>query len=268
MVLYHKLDELKMAIRKMNNLAVAFSGGVDSTFLLKVAHTELKENVMAVIAHSPTYPEREFNEAIEFVKDNHIHYEVIFSEELTAVEFTSNPTNRCYYCKKELFSKIIDIAKENGMQNVADGTNFDDTEDFRPGMIATKELNVISPLLDAGLTKSDIRILSKEMALSTWNKPSFACFATRFPYGQEITPSKLKMVEKAEQFLIDQGFRQVRVRHHGDVARIEVAPEERQKFFNEELLDSVYKELKTIGFLYVSLDLKGYRTGSMNETVQ
>lgn len=267
MDLYGKFNALKKNIKPMKSLAVAFSGGVDSTFLLKAAHDELKDNVMAIIAHSSTYPEREFNEAMEFVMNHHIKYRVIFSQELNIVEFTSNPPDRCYHCKKQLFSEIIHIAKENQIDTVADGTNFDDINDFRPGMKATRELNVISPLMDAGLSKKDIRILSKEMALSTWNKPSFACFATRFPYGQEITPVKLKMVEKSEQFLIDLGFRQVRVRHHGDIARIEVSPEERHLFFNEELMDKVYDQFKTIGFLYVSLDLKGYRTGSMNEAV-
>lgn len=178
-----------------------------------------------------------------------------------------NPKNRCYYCKKELFTKINNLALENGVRYVFDGSNLDDTGDYRPGMVAAKELNVISPLKEAGLTKNDIRELSKELGLPTWDKPSFACLSSRFPYGNKITLPKLTMVDKAEQFLLNSGITQVRVRHHGEIARIEVAPTEREKFYNQEFMDRVGNEFKNIGFTYVTLDLLGYRTGSMNETL-
>lgn len=262
-----KLEDLKEIIRKMEKLAVAFSGGVDSTFLLKVAHDVLDDNVIAVTARSSTYPEREFAEASAFVEKLGIKHIVIVSEELEIEGFSSNPANRCYYCKKELFTKIGDIAAEHGIKYIADGSNIDDLGDYRPGMNAVKELGVVSPLRAANMTKNDIRLLSKGMGLPTWNKQPFACLASRFPYGHEITREKLGMVDKAEQYLLDLGFRQVRVRHHDDVARIEVSPEERKKFFDADLMDSIYAKLKEIGFRYVALDLKGYRTGSMNEAI-
>lgn len=262
-----KLDALKEILKSMESAVICFSGGVDSTFLLKVASDVLKDRVMAVTASSSTFPEREMKEAIEFARKLNIKHMVIKSEELEIEGFSKNPKNRCYYCKKELFSKILDIAQKNGFKFVADGANADDTGDYRPGMMAAKELGVRSPLLEAGLTKDDIRELSREMGLNTWNKPSFACLSSRVPYGQEITEAKLHMIDAAEQYLLDLGFRQVRVRHHGEIARIEVAPEERRKFFDEKVMDSVADRLKNIGFSYVTLDLKGYRTGSMNEVL-
>lgn len=268
MQLHEKLDKLKANIRKMGSLAVAFSGGVDSTFLIKVAYDVLGDKVIAVTARSSTYPEREFKEAVNYINELGAKHIVIISEELDIEGFAANPVDRCYHCKKELFTKILDVAQENNIEFVADGSNVDDLGDYRPGMIAVKELKVVSPLKEVGMTKEDIRILSKEMDLPTWDKPAFACLSSRFPYGQQITREKLDMVDKAEQFLMDLGFRQVRVRHHGDIARIEVNTNERKKFFSEELMDQVYKKFKEIGFNYTSLDLKGYRTGSMNETLK
>jgi pyridinium-3,5-biscarboxylic acid mononucleotide sulfurtransferase len=262
-----KLEKLKLNIKNMGSLAVAFSGGVDSTFLLKVAHDVLNDKVIAVTARSSTFPEREFKEASRFIEKSGIKHIVIISEELEIEGFSHNPQNRCYFCKKELFTKIIDVARQNDIKYIADGSNIDDLGDYRPGMQALKELEVISPLKDCGMTKEDIRILSKQMNLPTWDKPSFACLSSRFPYGHEITKEKLEMVDKAEQFLLDLGFRQVRVRHHGEIARIEVPSGDRVKFFNEEFMDKVYTKFKEIGFAYTALDLKGYRTGSMNETI-
>lgn len=267
MNIHEKLETLKSSLKNMDKLIIAFSGGVDSTFLLKVACDVLKDNVIAVTARSSTYPEREYKEAVNFIKTLSAKHMVIISEELDIEGFSKNPVNRCYYCKKELFSKIKEIAKQNHIQYIADGSNMDDLGDYRPGLKAIDELGIVSPLKEAGMTKEDIRTLSKEMGLPTWNKPAFACLSSRFPYGQEITKEKLEIVDKAEQYLLDLGFKQVRVRYHNEIARIEVSSNERKHFFNEDLMDKVYTEFKKIGFNYVTLDLKGYRTGSMNETI-
>jgi uncharacterized protein len=267
MILEEKFQLLKDIIKKRESAAIAFSGGVDSTFLIKVAHEVLGDKLIAVTATSSTYPERELKEAIKYAEDMGVKHIIISSEELEIQGFASNPKNRCYYCKKELFTKIKEVAIQNGVKYVFDGSNLDDTGDYRPGMQAAKELEVVSPIKEAGLTKSDIRELSKELGLPTWNKPSFACLSSRFPYGNKITLPKLKMVDKAEQFLLDMGIRQVRVRHHGEIARIEVSPEERKQFFNIEIMDKIDKEFKKLGFTYVTLDMLGYRTGSMNEVL-
>ncbi len=262
-----KLENLKESIRQMGSLAVAYSGGVDSTFLLKVAHEVLDANVIAVTARSSTYPEREFREATDFAQRIGVRHRVIVSEELDIEGFSDNPVDRCYFCKRELFTKILDVAKQHGLKYVADGSNIDDLGDYRPGMRAVMELGVVCPLKEAGLGKNDIRILSKEMNLPTWDKPAFACLSSRFPYGQKITREKLEVIDKTEQFLMDSGFRQVRVRHHGDMARIEVSAEERRKFFDTDLMDRIHEKFRQFGFAYVALDLKGYRTGSMNEVI-
>jgi len=267
MELHNKLYMLKSNIKEMGSIAVAFSGGVDSTFLLKVAHDVLGSEAIAVTARSSTYPEREFKEAVDFACKLSAKHIVIVSEELDIEGFSDNPVNRCYFCKNELFTKIYEVAKQNNIKYVADGSNVDDLGDYRPGMKAARELGVVSPLRDAGMTKEDIRILSRELELPTWDKPAFACLSSRFPYGQKITREKLDMVDKAEQFMLDLGFKQVRVRHHGDIARIEVAAYERSKLFDEELMDKIYEKFKKIGFAYAALDLKGYRTGSMNEVI-
>ncbi|SMC22789.1 uncharacterized protein SAMN02745134_01728 [Clostridium acidisoli DSM 12555] len=262
-----KLSILKKNLRNLESIAIAYSGGVDSTFLLKVACEVLGDKVIAITAKSSTYPERELMEAKKFAEEIGVKHIIIVSEELDIEGFAKNPTNRCYYCKKELFTKIQNIAKENKVKHVVDGSNMDDTGDYRPGMIAAKELGVISPLKLSNMTKDDIRNFSKQYGLKTWNKPSFACLSSRVPYGSNITIGKLKMIENAEQFLLDLGFRQVRVRHHGEIARIEVSPEEREAFFNLNTMDKVSEKLKEIGFKYVTLDLFGYRTGSMNEVL-
>jgi uncharacterized protein len=267
MELLDNLAGLQNRLRQMESVAVAYSGGVDSNFLLNVAHDVLQENVIAVTARSAAFPEREFREAVDFVRKKGIRHVVIISEELEIDGFSDNPVNRCYLCKNSLFSRILDVARKSGINHVLDGTNMDDTGDYRPGMQALAELGVISPLKEACMRKSDIRRLSREMSLPTWDKPAFACLYSRFPYGHKITKEGLRSVDEAEQFLIDSGFKQVRVRHHGDTARIEVSAHERSMFFDTALMDKVYETFKRLGFVYVTLDLKGYRTGSMNEVV-
>ena len=210
-----KLQALKDNIQGMGSLVIAFSGGVDSTFLLRVAHDVLGDKAIAITATSSTYPERELRGAIEFAKSIGVKHIIIRSEELDIAGFAENPQNRCYHCKKELFTKVVHIARERGIATVADGSNADDTSNYRPGMQAMRELGAVSPLLDVGLTKREIRIISREMGLPTWDKPSFACLSSRIPYGEKITPEKLAMIDRAETFLLDMGFRQVRVRHHG-----------------------------------------------------
>ena len=263
-----KFQKLKENILKLESVAVAYSGGVDSTFLLKVAFDVLGDKVVAVTAKSSTYPVRELNAATTFANKIGAKHIIITSEELEIEGFAKNPVNRCYFCKKELFSKVREIADNEGFKQVLDGSNFDDISDFRPGMQAASELKVMSPLKDAGLTKDEIRKLSKDLGLRTWDKPSFACLSSRFPYGTEITKGKLNKIELAEQYLMDIGFRQVRVRFEGNTARIEVSPEERVKFFDVDLLDKVGNKFKEIGFAYSTMDLLGYRTGSMNEVIK
>lgn len=256
-----------MKLQELEKLVIAFSGGVDSSFLLKIAHDVLKDGVIAVTATSSTYPEREYKEAIDFAKELGVEHIVINSEELDIPGFSENPHNRCYFCKKELFEKISNLGKERGIKHIADASNIDDLKDYRPGMTALKELGIISPLREAGFTKEEIRTMAKEMNLKIWDKPAFACLASRFPYGEKITKDKLNMIDRAEDFLIKEGFRQVRVRLHDNMARIEVPPMERHKFFSEDFMDKVSEEFKKMGFAYTALDLKGYRTGSMNETL-
>ncbi len=263
-----KYQELMAYLEKLGRVAVAFSGGVDSTFLARVAYDVLGENAIAVTATSSTYPEREFKEACELAKKIGITHIVIESEELDIQGFAKNPKNRCYYCKKNLFTKVEEVAKKRGIRYVADGSNFDDLGDFRPGMQAALELKVVSPLKQNSFTKNDIRVLSRNLDLPTWDKPAFACLSSRFPYGHEITSDKLKMVDQAEEYLLGLGFRQLRVRHHGEIARIEVAPKDIFRFFSENLIEQVATKFKDIGFTYVTLDLAGYRTGSMNEVLR
>ena len=265
--LQEKYQELKELLVSMDNIVVAFSGGVDSTFLLYAAKEALGDKVIAVTAQSLSFPKRELEEAKAFASSKHIEHIIVDSEELDIEGFSENPKNRCYLCKTELFTKISEVAKERGFRAVAEASNSDDNGDYRPGLIAVKELGVYSPLRQVGLTKSEIRRLSKEHGLPTWNKPSFACLSSRFPYGESITPKRLRMIDQAEQYLLDLGIWQVRVRIHDNLARIEVDEEGFKIFSDPQLRRQISDEFKRIGFTYVSLDLIGYRTGSMNETL-
>ncbi|MDR3643796.1 MAG: ATP-dependent sacrificial sulfur transferase LarE [Clostridia bacterium] len=263
-----KKEKLMQSLRACGSLAVAFSGGVDSSFLLKCAFDSLGEKVLGVTARSSTYPEREMKEAAEFAALYGIPHVVIDSEELDIENYADNPPERCFFCKNELFSKIRRLADERGILQIAEGSNCDDLGDYRPGLRAASELGVLSPLREEELTKDEIRLLSKEMGLITWDKPSFACLASRVPYGEKITREKLAMIEKSEQFLLDLGFKQVRVRHHGNIARIELPAEEMPLALEDGNAALIYEKLKSFGFAYVSLDLKGYRTGSMNDVLK
>ncbi|MDF2656314.1 MAG: hypothetical protein K0R19_2788 [Bacillota bacterium] len=265
--LQEKYNILKDYLKSLGSVAVAFSSGVDSTFLLKVAHDVLGDQAVAVTARSCSFPERELKEAEAFTSANGIRHLIVDSEELDIDGFSQNPVNRCYLCKHELFSKMQGIAEENGIKEVVEGSNMDDNGDYRPGLTAVQELGVKSPLRYAELSKSEIRELSKELNLPTWEKQSFACLSSRFPYGETISPEKLKMVDEAEQLLLDLGFRQVRVRHHGTLARIEITEDQFEKIMTGEIRNLINSRLKEIGFTYISLDLGGYRTGSMNETL-
>ena len=266
-LLYEKYAQLKELLAGYGSVAVAFSGGVDSSFLLTVAHSMLGENVIAVTAVPAFVPSRELKEAQTFCRERSIRQLVIPSEELNVDSVRHNPPDRCYQCKKEISTRILTAAAEEGVINVAEGSNADDTGDYRPGFRAIRELGVQSPLLETGLTKAEIRALSKEMGLPTWNNPSSACLASRFAYGETITDEKLLTVDWAEQFLMDLGFRQVRVRVHRNLARIEVLPEDFSRLTNAELREHISAKLRECGFSYVTMDLAGYRTGSMNEVL-
>lgn len=264
--LQNKYLELKKYLSSLNSVAVAYSSGVDSTFLLKTAVDTLhRDNVLALTAKSHSFPKRELDESIEFCKSENIRQIVFESEELSIDGFCNNPPDRCYICKKELFSKIKGIARENNINAVVEGSNADDINDYRPGMRAVAELDILSPLKKVGLTKNEIRALSKQLGLKTWNKQSFACLSSRFVYGEKITVQKLDMIDKSEQLLLDLGFKQVRVRIHNDVARIEVLPNEIERVM--QFKDTIYSKFKEYGFRYVTLDLGGYRTGSMNDSL-
>jgi len=265
--LEQKLAALKAILADMDSLIVAFSGGVDSTFLVKVAFDVLGDRVLAVTATSPTYPLHEFEEAKSLAVRIGCPYKVLESNELEIAGFSENTPRRCYFCKSELFGILKEEARTLGIAEVADGSNCDDLGDYRPGKEAAKELGIRSPLIEAGMTKDDIRELSRALDLPTWDKPSFACLSSRFPYGTSITSSRVEQVGRCEDFLREKGIRQFRVRYHDNVARIEVAPKELESFTREPFRSQLVDVFKKSGFQYVSLDLEGYRSGSMNEVL-
>lgn len=265
--LLEKYEELKKYLASFGSIAVAYSSGVDSTFLLYAAKEALGDKIIAVTASSGSFPVRELVESKEYCIKLGIPQFVVHTNELEIEGFAENPKNRCYLCKKEIFGKILAVANEHGMAAVVEGSNLDDDGDYRPGLQAIAELGIKSPLREIGFTKQEIRDLSAHFNIPTWAKQSFACLATRVPYGEMITEKKLKMIDNAEQLLLDMGFHQLRVRIHGDMARIELMPEEFPKFMEEKVRLEVYERFKEYGFSYISLDIIGYRIGSMNEAI-
>jgi uncharacterized protein len=263
-----KYQILQTILHEMGSVAIGYSGGVDSTLLVKVAVDVLGPKTLAMIGRSETYPTREFEEAVSLAERIGARYSVVDTEETDVLKFRENPPDRCYFCKTELFGKLDTIAAEEGIAWIADGTITDDVGDFRPGMRAKSERNVRSPLLEAGFSKIDVRELSRHLGLPTWDKPAFACLSSRFPYGTKITKENLTRVDNAEGLLRDLGFRFFRVRFHDDrTARIEVGKQEIARMMDDELRERVVEQMKQLGFTYVTLDLQGYRTGSMNEVL-
>jgi len=263
-----KYRHLQTILHDLESVVIGYSGGVDSTLLLKVAVDTLGNNALAVIGKSETYPTEEYKEAVRLAEEFGARFIEVRTEETDNLKFRENPADRCYYCKTELFSKLQGIASEQGIRWVADGTITDDLKDFRPGMKAKSENNVRSPLLEAGLSKADVREISKEIGIPIWNKGSFACLSSRFPYGFGITREALSKIDAAETLFRSLGFREFRVRHHDEkTARIEIGAGEIPRLLDDQLRSRILDHLKNLGFVYVTLDLQGYRTGSMNEVL-
>lgn len=262
-----KKVKLLHILKGLHSLMVAFSGGVDSTFLLALSHQTLGDNVIAATADSLTYTSRERDEAIRFTKERGIRHIVFQSDETNIPEFTDNHPDRCYHCKKSLARSLINMATERGIAHVAFASNLDDLRDYRPGMKAATEMGILSPLIEAQIDKEEIRFLSKEMGLPTWNKPAMACLASRIPYESPITKKKLRMIEQAEAFLAENGFKQFRVRHHGPLARIELEPSDINRATETDIRKRIVKRFKEIGFFFISIDLEGFISGSMNRVL-
>ncbi len=265
--IFQKTRCLEDEIRKFQSLAVAFSGGVDSTFLLMMAKKIIGDNVLAIIAKTPMLPEQEELEAVSFLQKENIRFSIITPDIMSVDEFVKNDKERCYFCKKVLFTEIMNEADKDGFKTIAHGVNIDDFDDYRPGLKAADELGFVSPLADSHFSKDDIRKASRVMGLSTADKPAMACLASRIPYGDRITEKKLREIEKAEIIIKDLGFSLYRVRHHGDTARIEVIAEEFKKIISDDIRLKIIKKFNEIGFIYISVDLAGYSQGSMNKSM-